>query len=121
MADLDKQIVVVDDDQGILESFDAILGDDYYLVTIDNGLEAIEYVRSHKPKLIFLDVKMPEISGIEILRRLRHEKIDSAVVIVTATPQHHIETESEQLGITAYLHKPLEVDEIEDITRRVLH
>ena len=42
MAWLDREIVVVDDDQGILESFDAMLGDDYPLVTQDNGFEAIE-------------------------------------------------------------------------------
>ena len=54
MAYLDKEIVVVDDDLGILESFDAMLGDDYSLVTLDNGVEAIEYVKSHKPRLVFL-------------------------------------------------------------------
>ena len=53
MACLDREIMVVDDDQGILESFDAMLGDDYPVVTLDNGFEAIEYIKSHKPKLIF--------------------------------------------------------------------
>ena len=59
---LDKEILVVDDDQGILESFDAMLGDDYPLMTVDNGLEAVEYAKTHKPRLIFLDIKMPGIN-----------------------------------------------------------
>ena len=121
MAYLDKEIVVVDDDQGILESFDAMLGDDYPIVTLDNGHEAIEYVKSHRPRLIFLDIKMPGMNGIEVLKNLRREKIEAAIVMVTATTQAHYESEAEELGITAYLRKPFEVDDVEDITRRVLH
>ena len=121
MAYLDDEILVVDDEQGILESFDAMLGDDYTLITVDNGLEAIEYVKSHRPRLIFLDIKMPGMNGIEVLRRLRREEIDAAVVMVTATTQAHYEDEAEELGVTAYLRKPFEVDDVEDITRRVLH
>jgi CheY-like chemotaxis protein len=121
MAWLDREIVVVDDDQGILESFDVMLGDDYPLVTLDNGFEAIEYVKSHKPKLIFLDIKMPGINGIEVLKRMRQDKVDAAVVIVTATTKAHYEEEAEELGVAGYLHKPFEVDDVEDITRRVLH
>jgi two-component system response regulator (stage 0 sporulation protein F) len=121
MAYLYKEIVVVDDDRGILESFDAMLGDDYPLVTLDNGFEAIEYVKSHKPGLIFLDIKMPGINGMEVLKRLRQDKVEVAVVLVTATTQSHYESEARDLGITAYLRKPFEIDEVEDITRRVLH
>ena len=121
MAWLDREIMVVDDDQGILESFDAMLGDDYPVVTLDNGFEAIEYIKSHKPKLIFLDIKMPGMNGIEVLKRLRQSKVDAAVVIVTATTKAHYEEEAEELGITGYLRKPFEVDDVEDITKRVLH
>jgi two-component system response regulator (stage 0 sporulation protein F) len=121
MAYLDKEIVVVDDDLGILESFDAMLGDDYPLVTLDNGFAAIEYVKSHKPRLVFLDIKMPGMNGMEVLKKLRQDKVEVAVVMVTATTQAHYESEAEDLGITAYLRKPFEIDEVEDITRRVLH
>lgn len=121
MAHLDNEILVVDDEQGILESFDAMLGDDYPLVTLDNGFEAIEYVRSHRPRLIFLDIKMPGMNGIEVLKTLRRDEVDAAVVMVTATTQAHYEDEAEELGITAYLRKPFEVDDVEDIARQVFH
>jgi two-component system response regulator (stage 0 sporulation protein F) len=121
MAHVYGEIVVVDDDLGILESFDAMLGDDYSLVTLDNGFEAIEYVKSHTPRLIFLDIKMPGMNGIEILRKLRRDNIDAAVVIVTATTHTDYEEEAEELGVTAYLHKPFEIDDVEDIAKRVLH
>ena len=121
MAYLDKEIVVVDDDQGILESFDAMLGDDYSLVTLNNGFAAIEYVKSHKPRLVFLDIKMPGTNGMDVLKKLRQDKVEVEVVMVTATTQGHYQSEAEELGITAYLRKPFEIDEVEDITRRVLH
>jgi len=47
--------------------------------------------------------------------------VEVAVVMVTATTQSHYESEAEELGITAYLRKPFEIDEVEYITRRVLH
>ena len=121
MARSENEIIVVDDDQGILESFDAMLGDDYPLVTLDNGFDAVEYVKSHKPRLIFLDIKMPGMNGIEVLRELRRDKIDAAVVIVSATTRCDYQVEAETLGITAYLQKPFEVDDVESITKRVLH
>jgi DNA-binding response OmpR family regulator len=121
MACLEREILVVDDEQGILESFDAMLGDDYRLVTLDNGRDAIEYIEAHEPSLVFLDIKMPGLNGIEVLRQLRQRKTDTAVVIVTATTQTHYEIMAEDLGVSAYLRKPFDVDEVESITRRVLH
>jgi two-component system response regulator (stage 0 sporulation protein F) len=121
MECLDREILVVDDELGILESFDAMLGDDYRLVTLDNGHDAIEYLKAHQPRLVFLDIKMPGVDGIEVLRHVRRQRPDIAVVIVTATTQPHYETLAENLGISAYLRKPFDVEEVESITRRVLH
>ncbi|HYR03416.1 MAG TPA: response regulator [Syntrophobacteria bacterium] len=121
MTCLDREVLVVDDEQGILESFDAMLGDDYRLVTLDNGRDAIDYLEAHEPRLVFLDIKMPGIDGIEVLRQLRERRGDTAVVIVTATTQPQYEIMAEDLGISAYLRKPFDVEEVESITRRVLH
>jgi len=117
----EREILVVDDELGILESFDAMLGDEYRLVTLDNGHDAIEYLKAHQPRLVFLDIKMPGVDGIEVLRHVRRRRLDTAVVIVTATTQPHYETMAEDLGISAYLRKPFDVEEVESITRRVLH
>lgn len=120
MACLEGEIVVVDDEQGVLESFEAMLGDEYSVVTLDDGRLALEYLESHQPKLVFLDIKMPGMNGLEILRRLRRQKKQTAVVVVTATTQEQYKAEAENLGITAYLRKPFEVEEVEDIARELL-
>jgi DNA-binding NtrC family response regulator len=114
-------IFVVDDDQGILDSFDAMLGDDYPLIMIDNGTKAIELIVENKPKLLFLDIKLPGHDGMEVLEKIREKGISSKVVIVTALVQDHYEELAQKYGVFKYLHKPLDVDEVKEITRRVLH
>ena len=67
-------IFIVDDDQGILESFDVMLGDDYHLIMIDNGTEAIERLDDNNPSLLFLDIKIPGRNGLEVLANLREKR-----------------------------------------------
>ncbi len=71
MKNSKESIFVVDDDQGILDSFDAMLGDEYNLVMVDNGTKAIELLNKEKPRLLFLDIKMPGQNGLEVLKNIR--------------------------------------------------
>lgn len=116
-----EAIFVVDDDRGILDSFDAMLGDDYPLVMVNNGAQVLSLLNEHRPRLMFLDIKMPGMNGIELLRCIRSRKMATEVVIVTALPQDQYEELAHQYGVYRYLRKPLDVDEIEDITKNVLH
>lgn len=114
-------IVVVDDDQGILDSFDVMLGDDYPLEMVNDARKALDLLALKNPRLIFLDIKMPGLNGIDLLKRIRKQGGRAEVVIVTALPQDHYEEKAHQYGVYRYLRKPLDVDEVEEITRRVLH
>ena len=116
-----EPIFIVDDDQGILESFEAMLGDEYHLVMVDNGTEALELIIEQNPRLLFLDLKIPGHSGLEVLKRIREIGIATDVVVVTALAQDHYQETAEKYGVYRYLHKPLDDDEVEEITRRVLH
>jgi len=116
-----EPIFVVDDDQGILDSFEAMLGDEYQLVMVDNGNEALELIIEQNPRLLFLDLKIPGYNGLEVLKRIREIGIATHVVVVTALAQEHYQETAEKYGVYRYLHKPLDVDEVEEITRRVLH
>ncbi len=114
-------IFIVDDDLGILESFDAMLGDDYHLIMIDNGTEAIQRIDDQNPSLLFLDLKIPGRNGLEVLANLREKGIDTQVVVVTALAQDHYQETAEKYGVHKYLHKPLDVDEIQEIARAVVN
>ena len=115
------RIAVVDDDQGILDSFDAILGDDYPMIMVDNGTEAIELLSKQNLSLLFLDIKIPKPNGLEVLKWIRDKGIPTKVVIVTALHQDYYEEIARQYGVYRYLRKPLDVDEVEEIVRMVLH
>jgi len=114
-------IFVVDDDRGILESFDAMLGDDYPLVMVDDGYQALRLIEEKNPRLMFLDIKMPGMDGMEVLRRIREKGISTEVVIVTALPQDRYSEMAHQYGVYRYLRKPLDVDEVEGVARAVFN
>ena len=116
-----ESIFVVDDDQGILDSFDAMLGDDYSLYMADNGVDALEFLDHHHPCLMFLDLKMPRMNGLELLRNVADRNLSTIIVVVTALPQDEYEELARQYGVYKYLRKPLDVDEVEDIATVVLH
>lgn len=117
----EASIAVVDDDQGILDSFDAILGDEYPMFMVDNGTEAIELLSTQNFRLLFLDIKIPKPNGLEILKWIRYKGIPTEVVIITALPQDDYEEAARKYGIYRYLRKPLDVDEVEEIARTVFN
>jgi DNA-binding NtrC family response regulator len=114
-------IFIVDDDQGILDSFDAMLGDDYQLIMVNNGTEALELIDKNKPRLLFLDIKMPKPDGLEVLAKIREMGLSTTVVVVTALFQDRYQQAAQKYGIYKYLQKPLDVDEVENIARSVIH
>ena len=116
-----QSIFVVDDDQGILDSFDAMLGDDYPLTLMDSSTKALQVIAESRPELLFLDIKMPGINGLEVLQWMWENKVPTKVVIVTALPQDRNEEIARQYGVYRYLKKPFDVDEIEDIAKTALN
>jgi two-component system response regulator (stage 0 sporulation protein F) len=111
----DKRILVIDDDLGILESFDVLLGEDYEMVTAQNGYQALERLKDGSYKVVFLDIKMPGMDGIEVLRWIRSQPGDARVVIVTGLPQEEYEEEARELGVDGYVRKPFDVSEVQRI------
>lgn len=120
MNNLFKRILVVDDDQGILDSFEVMLGDRYNLVKADNGYEALRILEDDPPPLMFLDIKMPGLDGIEILRKLQRDPKKVGVVIITASNQEGIEDEAKSYGVIDYLKKPLDIFEVDRIASQAL-
>ncbi len=112
-------IVVVDDDQGILDSFEVMLGDDYALTMTDNGVDAIQLLKTLNPRLLFLDLKIPRLNGMQVLKWVCENGLATKVVIVTALPQQHYEELAHRFGSFRYVRKPFDVDEIESIASTV--
>jgi DNA-binding response OmpR family regulator len=112
---LKLKIVVVEDDQPILDLMGILLKKmEYNPVLIQNGLDALTYVRSEPPALILLDIMMSPLSGWEFLERLRNEYNlqETPVILFTASPlaeERVKEINDPRLGI---LQKPVTYDEL---------
>ena len=85
------------------------------VLTASGGIEAIKIIDEHKPDLVLLDVQMEEINGIEVLKRLRVDKNDVNVIMVTGAEDPSIINEANDLGVKGYVHKPLVLEELEKI------
>ncbi len=116
-----KRVLVVDDDQGILDSFEVLLGDHCNLLKAENGYEALRILENDPPQLMFLDIKMPGLDGIDILKKLKEGQKEIGVVVITASNQEGVEEEAKSLGVIDYLRKPLDIFEVERIASQILN
>ena len=114
------RILVVDDELGPRESLRMMLKPVYEIQTADGGRTALEQIPTYRPDVVILDIKMPEMDGIELLRRVK--RIDPAIEVVMITAYASLETVKNALthGAFEYLIKPFSRQDLEDVVRRAL-
>ena len=102
-------LLIVDDEPGPRESLRLIFKDRYQGVTAMSGREGIEYARTHPVDAAILDIKMPDLTGVDVLRELK--EIDSSIECVMLTGYETIETAraAVRYGAADYLNKPFDV------------
>jgi CheY-like chemotaxis protein len=103
-------VLIVDDDQFIRKLIATTLEDvaGFELHEAADGVQALEVARAARPSLVFLDVDMPRLDGIETCRRLREEDTgnDTTIVMLTAAHGDTVESDAEQAGADLFLTKP---------------
>jgi len=112
-----KTSVIVDDDPHITELFSEILGI-HGLKILDvghDGLQAIELYVKHKPDILFLDVEMPKLNGIEALKEIMKIDPTANVVIVTGNTSSDCEKILEENGASAIVFKPFDIQKIKQV------
>ena len=114
------RILVVDDEVGPRESLRMILKPNYEIVTADSGDTALKTLAAFSPDLVFMDIKMPRMDGIELLRRIK--AIDPTIEAVMITAYASLDTVKNALthGAFEYLIKPFSRIDLEDTVRRAL-
>ena len=83
--------------------------------TSSGGQDALNIIETQKPDLVLLDVRMEEMSGVEVLKELRKKNNPIKVVMVTGVEDEEIVNEATSLGIKGYVHKPLVLEELEKV------
>ena len=112
-------ILVVDDEVAILNSLSPILEDEGYQVTVaKSGAEALKVLAAEPPDLMLLDIWMPEMDGLETLKRAREQMPKLLVVMMSGHGSIETAVKAVKLGAYDYIEKPLS---LENVTLRIRH
>jgi PAS domain S-box-containing protein len=114
------RILVVDDDLGPRESLRMLLKSSYEIRTAVSGAAALTEVPHYRPDLVILDIKMPGMNGLDVLRHVKDS--DPSIEVVMITAYASLETVKQALthGAFEYLIKPFSRQDLEDVVRRAL-
>ena len=114
------RILIADDEEGIRESLNLILGEEYELLFAQDGEETLAKLKREPCELVLLDIKMPKLDGLEVLKRLKQSGPAVDVLVLTAYQSVELAKEAVKLGAKNYLPKPFERQQILDAVRGVL-
>lgn len=114
-------ILVVDDDERVREALTLMLQDDYSPIPVGSGKEALEKVSKNATiDLVLLDITMPEMDGIEVLKRIKDLESTLDVIMVTATNTTETAVKTIKYGAYDYVTKPFDNDDLKAIINRAL-
>ena len=115
----DDNILVVDDDPDIREVLkDRLESLGYRVLTADSGKEGLDLLEKECPQLILLDIEMPALSGIEVLKEIRKRDLDLTVVMITAYGTIERAVEAMKEGAYDFIPKPFEPDHVALIVQK---
>ncbi|MGA7144274.1 MAG: sigma-54 dependent transcriptional regulator [Desulfobacterales bacterium] len=113
-------ILVVDDENGVRESFNMVLKDDYHVLLAGTGQEAMDIFKKNSIDLILLDILLPDVNGLDLLEKLVETDPNSEIIMVTAVNEVQTAVQAIKLGAYEYIIKPFVVDDVLTVIRRAL-
>ncbi len=117
----DERILVVDDEPGMRSLLGRVLAKSGYSVNaFENGADALESMNSEDYDLAILDIEMPSMNGIELLKKIKIKDTSLSVVMITAYGSLQSAVEAMRLGAYDYLSKPFEMEEIKHVVGKAL-
>ena len=110
-----NKILIVDDDVSVndfLVRFFKLKGYEW-IESVDRGKKALEIIEKEEIKLVLLDIKLPDIGGIELLQKIKQIRKDIAVIMITGFPEEATAKEALKLGAYDYIIKPFDLAYLE--------
>ena len=123
---MNKKLLIVDDEAHIRmlleQTLEELEEDGVEFLTAENGEEALEIIREENPQLVFLDVMMPKMNGMEVCRRIKKEMAmeDVFIILLTAKGQELDRLKGQEVGADIYMTKPFDPEVILEKAREVL-
>lgn len=116
-----KKLLIVDDQFGIRVLLNEVFEKDgYKTMQASNGKQALKLVADEEPDLILLDMKIPGMDGLEILREIKKMNVSSEVIMMTAYGELEMINEAMQLGALTHFAKPFDIDEVRQEVKNYL-
>jgi signal transduction histidine kinase len=113
-------LLIVDDERGPAESLRMIFKPSYNVFTASGGQQAIDIIHSTPIDVVTLDLRMPQMSGVEVMERIKHFDPDIEVIIVTGYSSLDSALLGLRCGVFDYISKPFDVPQISDLVRRAV-
>ncbi|MEW6139337.1 MAG: sigma-54 dependent transcriptional regulator [Thermodesulfobacteriota bacterium] len=114
------KIVIVDDERSIRRSLEMFLAKKGYgVLTAENGESGLLIIDREQPDIVILDIRLPGMSGLEVLRSVRGRHPTISVIMMTAFHDMDTTIEAMKLGAYEYIHKPIDIDELEIAIEKV--
>jgi DNA-binding NtrC family response regulator len=111
-----ERILVVDDEVEVCNVLKEFLrSKDYEVYTALDGSTAISKVKEIRPHIVLLDIIMPGLGGIDVLKEIKRVDSTVGVVMVTAVPDHDLARQAIQLGAYDYITKPMDLNYLETV------
>ena len=115
-----NKILVVDDDKSVSTGLRITLEDKYDVATVYSAADAYSHMADNKVDLVLLDIKMPEVNGLEALNEIRKRHPQIIVVMLTAYPTEDNLRKSLEAGAEGFISKPFELDAFRDYVDKAL-
>ncbi len=116
-----QPILIVDDEKNIRLALSMALEQlNIQVETAVNGEEALEKVARNSYGLMLLDLRMPGLDGMEVLRRVARDRPELKVIIITAYGSIDLAVEAMKLGAVDFLQKPFDTSQVREMVRRIL-
>ena len=117
-----KRILIVDDEENTRIGLTKLLTQEGFEVdSAANGSEALDYLDREKVSLVISDINMPEMNGLVFLRELSRKFPSTSVIMITAYGGVESYLEAMNLGAYEYLHKPVRLDELRSIMKKIFN
>ena len=115
-----KTLLLVDDEDCVRESLaDYIRSYEIEVFAVASGKEAIETYKKNRPDYVFLDLGLPDIHGLEVLKQLREIDSTARVYVITGFPPAGYAEKVKQLGAVGFMEKPLYLEEIKRVLQTI--
>ncbi|WP_078593486.1 response regulator [Evansella clarkii] len=117
-----KKLLIVDDQFGIRVLLNEVFEKDgYETMQASNGKQALKIIEEKEPDLILLDMKIPGMDGLEILKEIKKTDVKSHVIMMTAYGELEMINEAMRLGALTHFAKPFDIDEVRAEVRKFLN